>query len=297
MAGWVALLGLIIVGARFLWHEDDVKPPVTQPTPVNHQQSEQENFILIQKATPVCAETMSHYLAATTQEAKCQFTLSPTDTAAKMSRFYGDNPMERLDPAHLTLTRQHVLNLPGGKGIETLWTTKDGRLIDALFRQEEDTWKLDWEHFARYSEQPWALFLAGSGDAEGEFRLLARERLAKERKDAEDISVVLYAPRFGEPHDTGYQSPEFNILRKSPEGKLLETAFRNAREKKTVYQSALGNLNPDEMIRVRVRVKRDESGGLRKFAITRVAACHWYGVEDPGVTPGADEPGTPGSAN
>lgn len=39
------------------------------------------------------------------------------------------------------------------------------------------------------------------------------------------------------------------------------------------------------MIRVRVRVKRTEVNLERKFEITKVLACHWMSIDDPGVTP------------
>ena len=45
------------------------------------------------------------------------------------------------------------------------------------------------------------------------------------------------------------------------------------------------NLNPEGMIRVRVKVRRIEVDMERKFEITAVLACHWYAVDDPGVEP------------
>jgi hypothetical protein len=129
------------------------------------------------------------------------------------------------------------------------------------------------------------LFLAGGDVTEGEFRLLARERLAEERKNAETISLVLYAPRFGNPGEAGFQSPEFLVSRKSDDGRLLDAAFKLAREGGRVFNSQLGKIDPDEMIRVNVRVKRVEGDLGRSFQITRVIACHWYSVEDPGVEP------------
>jgi hypothetical protein len=47
------------------------------------------------------------------------------------------------------------------------------------------------------------------------------------------------------------------------------------------------------MIRVRVKIQRDEADMDRKFKITEVLACHWYAVDDPGVAlpiPGAEQP-------
>lgn len=288
IVGWSMVLALIIFGARFLWHQDPTA--ANQPSEPINPGFNQEEYELLQEAVKRCTETLQNYLAAATLEEKNQFVLAPSVTTTRMVRFYSSNPIERVDPAELKLSEQHLLHLPGGKAVETLWSIKDSRRIEAVFREEGDSWKLDWNQFARYSDQPWALFLAGSGDSESEFRLLARERLAKERLTEQDISVVLYAPRFGDPGETGYQSPEFNILRKSADGRLLDTAFRLKREGKSPYQSTIAEHDPDEMIRVRVRVLRSDSNGERKFTIKRIIACHWYENDDPGVETAEETP-------
>jgi hypothetical protein len=289
IGGWSLVLALIILGARFLWHQD--APVGNQASvPVESGGGNPEEYELLQAATTRCSETLQNYLGAATLEEKTQFVLTPSKTTTMMVRFYGSNPIERVDPAELKLSEQHLLHLPGGKAVETLWSIKDSRRIEAVFREEGDSWKLDWVHFARYSDQPWALFLAGSGESESEFRLLARERLAKERQNENDISVVLYSPRFGDPGETGYQSPEFNILRNSADGRLLDAAFHLKREGKSAYQSTIAKHDPDEMIRVRVRVTRSETDGVRKFTINRVIACHWYEHDEPGVEVTDDTP-------
>ena len=288
--GWVLVLAAIIFGANLLWREEEPAPIINQAPDPQQSLPSPEDQDALQKALPMCTETLQRYFAAATLEEKSQFVLSPAKTTTKMAHFYSANPIERVAPAELILSEHHILNLADGWAIETLWNIKDSRRIEAVFRKEGDAWKLDWNEFARYSEQPWALFLAGSGEPEGEFRLLARERLAKERKNEEDISVILYAPRFGDLGDTGFQSPEFNVVRTTPEGKLLSEAFRLKRQGQAIYQSALSRLDPDEMIRVRVRVQRSETDGVRKFIITRVIACHWYESDDSGIEVTAEKP-------
>lgn len=288
MAGWSLVLVLIILGARRMWH---VRQPDATPVPASTRKEDalpplsEEDIILLRDAGGRCAETFSGFLAAGTLEERNQFVLSPVTTTSRMARFYSLNPMAAINPQSLTPTGTSILNLPGAKAIGTHWSLKDGRKLDAVFREENGEWRLDWDHYARYSDYPWSLFLAGSGPAEGEFRLLARERLAEERKKSPTISLVLYAPRFGHPQETGFQSPEFLIPRESPEGKLLAAAFRLARSGRQVYGSRLPDLNPDDMIRVRVKIKRTEVDMERRFDLTGVTACHWYSVDDPGVEP------------
>lgn len=282
--GWTLVLALIIFGARLFWHD---APPMETPASAHqtdHAADQAEDQAFLNENSAKFIETFSHFLSATIPEERNQFVFAPVTTASRMARFYDMNALVIIDPQTLKLERSSVLKLPVGKAIETLWTTQDGRTLDAVFREENGEWRLDWDHFARYSDHPWSLFLAGSGAPEGEFRLLARERKVEERRDKYNtISLVLYAPRFGQPLETGYQSPEFLVTRNSPEGKLLEAAFKMAEEGKTVFGSKLPNLHPEGLIRVRVKVRRSGENVGRDFEISGVTACHWYSVDETGV--------------
>jgi hypothetical protein len=284
VAGWSLVLALIVIGARRMFDNgvDSSGPAIVQEETTSSLS--QEELALLNDAGEKCNNAFSGYLSAITPEERNQFVLKPIATASRMNRFYSLNPLTTIDPATVTLTERQILRLPGENAITTLWKIEDGRSIEAVFRQENGEWRLDWDHFARYSDYPWPLFLAGSGPSEGEFRLLARERLAEMRKDQETISLVLYTPRFGQPKEIGIQSPEFLVPRTSTNGLRLAAAFKLARDGRQVYDSKLPETNPDGMIRVRVKVKRTEADMQRRFEITAVKACHWYDIEDPGVT-------------
>ena len=287
MLGWLAVLALIILGARKMWHAPAAPTRAVEATsPDAPPVLTSEDLALLQQAAPVCGRVFENFLAAGTPEARNQFVLAPAATAARMARFYSLNPMPTIDPAKLQVTASGLLHLPDGeKAFAAHWTAEDGRIFDVAFRRENDEWRLDWEHFVRYSDYPWSLFLAGSGPEEGEFRLLARERLAEERKTADTISLVLYTPRFGNPGEAGLQSPEFLVTRDSADGRLLDAAFAQARRGGRIFGSSLPPLDPDQMIRLRVKVRRSEGELERKYEITRVLACHWYELDAPGVQP------------
>jgi hypothetical protein len=168
------------------------------------------------------------------------------------------------------------------KAVEGVWMNQDGRCFDALFRKGQDAWLIDWEHFVRYNDTPFPIFLSDDGYAEGEFRLLARERLAEERKDLATISIVFYAPVFGRPAETGPPSPEFLIQRDSREGKLLEAAFAAVKNKNRPFNAKPLNLDPEGMIRVRVKIRRSGEMDARAFEIVELKACHWYSSDLPG---------------
>lgn len=284
MLVWSLLLALIIFGAKVLWPDtEETSVEKTEATAVESLQRDND-YRQLNKAMPECAKVMSGFLAASGAEERNQFVLNPVTNASRMVRFYSQNPIISIDPKSLTDGSQSLLDFPDGTlGIEARWSVKDGRTVDACFRKDNDAWLLDWEHFARYSDYPWPLFLAGSGPAEGEFRLLARERLATERKDSPTISLALYAPRFGKPAETGFQSPEVLVRRSTRSGKLLEAAFAMRADDERVFNSSLPTLDPDGLIRVYVKVRREDGEVQRQFEITEVIACHWMSVDDPGV--------------
>jgi hypothetical protein len=284
LVGWSLFLFAIVGGARLIWSDDPSASKASALKAVTDEVTEEEGAF-INQVSAECNQSFTGFLVAGTPEERNQFVLSPITTASRMARFYGMNPMVNIDPGTLTFVKSAVLDLPGGRALETLWKTSEGRELDAVFVKERDEWRLDWDHFVRYSDFPWALFLAGSGDPSGEFRLLARERLAEERKTSETISVVLYAPRFGSVSETGFQSPEFLIKRDSENGRLLEAAFKLEREGKRVFGVKIPEVNPEGLIRIRAKIRRGEQGLERRFELEKIIACHWYHVDEPGVTP------------
>lgn len=285
IAGWTLLLALIILGARKLYPSNDTPSSVSPSVSQTGAEPSIEDTVLYQNAAPKCLQAFANFLAAGTPEARNQFVLAPVSTAARMAHFHSLNSVPEIDPATVKLINSGLLSLPGGKAFEAQWEIAGGKILETVFRKENDEWRLDWEHYARYSDHPWTLFLAGTGPDEGEFRLLARERLAEERKEEKTISLALYAPRFGLPRETGFQSPEFLVVRDSNDGRLLDAAFKLMRGGGRVFDSKLANIDPDDMIRVRVNVRRTGFEDERRYEITAVKACHWFSLDDPGVTP------------
>jgi hypothetical protein len=229
---------------------------------------------------------MNQYINAQTPEERNQFVLRPVRTASLMAAFYRNNPMLKLEEhAKFNLEDYGLIRYDGRDVIQTMWSTVEGRNFDAMFVSEDGEWRLDWEHFARYSTHPWPLFLAGTGPSQGEFRLYARERSLLEESKENGLSLFLYAPRSGYPDKAGYQSPEFLIPHDSPQGKMLATGFAAMRMNQRPFGSTLPIAYPDDMIRVRVTVVRREVDLEPQFEIVHVAACHWHSTDEPGLDP------------
>ncbi len=283
LAAWLAVLAVSTYGIVWICSDGTNNPP-----PENHPVStkdldSEENTAFLNQAAPLCRQTFSNFLSAETSGISSQLVLRPGTTSALMARFYSMNRLEVVDPKMLTLNNVTVVKLAAGKAIESYWKSSDGRQFDVLFQEEDGEWRLDWEHYVKFSDCPWPLFLAGNGEARGQFRLLARERLSDEHKNSPSISILLREPRFGYPSELGYQSPEFLISRSSKNGSLLTAAFALANSGKRAFNAQLPNIYPEGFIPIRVKIHRFEENTERRFELEEIIACHWYSVDNMGV--------------
>ncbi|MBK1882359.1 hypothetical protein JIN85_08035 [Luteolibacter pohnpeiensis] len=281
---WVVLLVAIVVAVKFKSHPQQTKDvPDTRVT--RNLVSEDAGFI--QDAYPQFASTLGGFLNAKTPEAKNQFVHDPVDIVGAIDRFYRSNPMADIDLRSLHYAGGQVLRCNGRKAISTRWKT-DTETIDAVFYREKGEWRLDWKQFVRYSQVPWPVFLAENGEDTSEFRLLARLRtttsgddLQQEASNVPKLRLILYNPKFGHPGEMGEPSPEFEVDAESTMGRRLKAAFESKKDEATFGN--LANLDPEGMIRVRVRVSRTQEAGVRKFELVDLISTHWLSDNFPNI--------------
>lgn len=282
MLGWLLFAGLVIFVANSI-SNDKASPKNPANQKANKKQAVSKgDMALLDDSIPLCRKNLAALLTSSLPEERSQFVCSPITTVVRMTRHQDLNPFIQVDPPQMGDSKWSILTIGGEKVIECVWSCDDGRIFEALFRREEDSWKIDWDFLVRYSDIPFGIFLSGNGDAEGEFRLFARERLAEERKDLPTISLCLYSPITGRPSETGPQSHEFLVDRKSQAGRLLKAAFEARKHNKRPFDAELANQDPDLMIRIRVKIRRSGENENRSFEITELKACHWYSFDDPG---------------
>lgn len=251
---------------------DDQSLLAKQPIPPALSQEEQ----FLDKALPQCAAVLEGFLSAETVDVQLPLVLADEGIALRMKRHQAENARLIVDPLTIVQTASTLLYLPEGKTVLTHWETPDGASFDAAFRQHDGKWRLDWDHFVRYSDLSWALFLAGFGENdEAEFRLHARRRVASGSDPRNSIGVVLSAPLRRHLKEGGYGRPVEGIPLSQADGKLLRMAFDREKAGIPIFGGKFPNINPQDRIRVRVRVRRivDEEG--LSFRITQVLACHW----------------------
>jgi len=233
---------------------------------------------------PLCRETLAAFLATDNNAQRLPLVLPHPEIAEHMERYYAANELIRADPQTMILAASTLVELPEGKCVLTQWETPEGALFDAAFRQLGDRWALDWHHFVRYSELSWAMFLAGSGDEDiAEFRLLARRRLASEEDPRNGIGVVLSAPMRRHMEQEGFSQAMAGLSLNDRDGKLLQAAFQNEVAGFPLFGAKFRDINPEGMIRVRVRVQRMGEDGGNHYRIAEVVACHWYDSAATGI--------------
>lgn len=229
-----------------------------------------------------CKRKVVEFLEAGAPESRVEFVINPVETLKRMSGWQQDITFSSSgeDPSYSIID---VIETPQGKAIETVWEVTGNRRVEAVFFEDDKgEWKIDWANMVRYSELDWALFLLGTDDEEGEFRLLARRRSEVSSGEGTIASVVLIGPRAGLPGELGASSPEVVVDPNSRIGRVLSEAFAKRDAGEGIYGSQASQLDPKGMIRLRVTVMR-EGGTERSFVIREILACHWYDFDDLGL--------------
>lgn len=268
---WVFVLGVAAILMKRMW-PDDTAPSVVEDmtTPDDNAMQDQQ---LLRDQLPVVGGRLREYLAASDVGGQSVHVLRPDLALPRMVRFQQFNPI-LATRSEITAEAYQVLHTPAGRAIETLWKLDGGDLVEAVFFEDKGEWKLDWDALARAGTEPWPLFVTGTGEAEGEFRVLARERTGASGRSPDYIGLVLYTPRVGHPGEALSPSPEIRVPRNSEMGRVIEETFAARQEGIGAFGSKLVEYDPDEMIRLRVKVTR-EGEDERVFEIVELLGNHW----------------------
>lgn len=286
---WLLFISLIYLAGKVFWQGEAgqggsrEQEPVADAPEVGPGGAEDQELLGL--ALPDCRRVLEAFFSTDRLAARLTLVRSHPTIAERMTQYYRDNPPLVVDPEGLELKKSTIFHLADGEAvILTLWESRDGALFDVAFRLDGGNWVIDWEHFVRYSEVAWPLFLAGSGeDNVAVFRLLARERLLGEDDPEGGIGVVLSAPIRRYLHEPGYQAPMMGIAPEDPAAQRLRAAFNMAKRHNPVFGAGYLDINPQDMIRVRVKVERISDDGGYKYRILEMLGCHWYSTDDTGV--------------
>lgn len=275
VVGWAVVLAGIALAVTFFRGDSPVQDDVASVPG--------EDSRMLQEAIPSCYQAMMTFMTHVTPEARAGVVRNPSRTVGLMVRGSEKLPVLAED-AELRLLLDGLLTTPDGKAVATVWDFDGTQKVEAVFfRGDEGEWRLDWEQLARYSEESWPLFLAGGGEDEAEFRLLARRRDVSDPEAARlNLGIVLLEPENSRPERVGAASPQILVPKDSPEGGIIERAFQRREAGGAAYGATSSKFDPNGMIRLRVRVRRID-GEDKHFELVKVIATHWLAIDDLGI--------------
>lgn len=287
MIAWC--IGLILVVGLIKWkfspaptNVTTATPEKTDAAPTTAGSSQSEDMDLFSKAYPVLQQTTTHLFETNAPETLAQYC---RQRPRIVSIIFNDGAKASLfKPESIRLAERNVIRPGGLPLIETIWQDDRGRMMEIVFAQEEDRWVVDWESYAKSSTLPWSVFQGADGEEEGIFRLLVRERLADQTYSDLQMSVVFYEPSLLRGGPLGLATSDFLVDRKSRDGRLITAALEARKNDKPLMGSIFPKADPPNTARVCVKIRRSIKNGQKIFTLVEVLACHWLGIDDPGVT-------------
>ena len=275
LAIFVILWG-VVLGVTAVWLRK-ISPDASDASSVVDSQTmggqAMEDSRLLRDQLEGCEKRLEQFLSAKNIGGQSPHVLRADKILAEMARSLQYNPIFAAEGTMTPLSYQ-VIHTPAGRAIEMEAKLDEGKQIEAVFFEEGGEWKIDWHAITRAGSGSWPLFVSGKGKEEGEFRVLARERIGASGRDPEFIGLVLYASRPGHPGEAVSPSPEIRVPRGSEMGRAIEEAFASRAKNLGPFGSAVVKYDPDDMIRLHVRVTR-EGEEERVFRISELIATHW----------------------
>jgi hypothetical protein len=284
LIGWGVSLTLIAGLIKWRWGMETpvVSAPVTD-TPADQQELtlQSENLDLLTSSLASILKLTDAFLQTSASESLAQY-CRPSPRLA-MTIFNDGAKATLFKPDSVQLISRNVIRPNDQPLIETIWADNRGRKMEIVYAREEDRWMIDWESYAKSSTLPWSIFHGAEGEETGTFRLLVRERLADQNYNDLQMSIVFYEPAFLHGGPLGLSTPEFLVDRKSRNGRLISAALEARKSNKPLMDSIFPASDPPNTARVCVTVRRTMKNGEKVFELEKVLACHWLGIDHPGV--------------
>lgn len=278
VVGWV--VAVLVLGGMIRWFQlvgDDKEEATFEVI------SESER--MRREAYGPCLAALKAFFSQVAPEGRAAYVADSGVTLGKMVRMSEEQQVISTDEEPEVL-RFELIETPRGKTVDSVWRIGQRRYDVAFYLDVDGAWRLDWEAMVRFSELSWPLFVAGVGEDEGEFRVLARRRSVGRKRDT--LSLVLMGPRPGFPERIGVQSPEVRVDPKSRVGRIVEAALAAKERGAGAYGSKAAEDDPAGAARMRVKVKRTGEAE-RTFHLQDVVACHWLAIDDLGIRPKTEE--------
>lgn len=224
---------------------------------------------------------LTAFLTLQKADLKAQYVRKTSKVPGVMGRFYQSEA-----PRHLAAQLEeeplvwNVVYELEPSFVEVVWRDKQGESFEAVFVKEEGGWKLDWEHFARYSAIPWTYFRQQFGtQREGVFRLYMEEVSRGGGGEEGNVWVRLMPPVADVDARAREATDPVAIPRNSELGIKVLKALDHDRVRPESGFPKLYARDPEKLTRVQLRLawERDESLGTESMRIVDLLANHWRG--------------------
>lgn len=158
--------------------------------------------------------------------------------------------------------------------VELMFKDGSSKQFEAVFWQTSDGWKLDWEHYVRFSASDWGQFLARpTQNNDQEFRLYVRRRHVGSGGSQGKLQLVFYMPSVVGGSRL-LESPQVNLASDSPIFAELNDGFDEL--EKVGDDRLIGHNDSAGFLRVKATLGFEpDSEGKPKLELKSIQAQHW----------------------
>ncbi len=231
---------------------------------------------IAKEATAECTQTLSEFLKVSDPSQIGAYITNSSSNVSLRNAYYQTHQLTRTAEA-VKLTYINVLKVNDEYQLETFWKWPTGEDRDVVFKKYSNKWLIDWEHMVRYSDQVLAAFASGiDGPDEGIFRVYMRRAAVTKESNAKWTTVTLFEPKENLNGEYSSAPVKISIERASKLGDTLERIHANHVAKKAAFGSVAAQIDPEDLIRVTLRLKRTKANS-NKYAISieEVLSNHW----------------------
>ena len=222
-----------------------------------------------------------------------EFVLDSVKVERKMNRHLKDNTMRRAvtglkpNPVFWNVAYEES---PGF--VEVVWDGKEAGFFEGVFVKVDDTWRIDWEQFSRYSSESWTLFRQQIGNSRGGLYRVYVEKVSEgEGSDFKPWIKVRLQPPYEDRRRRELEASEAILLEGGDD--ITAEIFRLFQDRSGQSDgfSKIWKRDDDDLRRAFLRLEweLDSASGEERIVIKEVLAEHWRNLDVRASDPNADQ--------
>ncbi|MDQ8189515.1 hypothetical protein [Roseibacillus persicicus] len=232
---------------------------------------------------PLITRTFRNFLEARSTSQMAEFALKANQLDRKMTRYFKENS-RKFSASDLkgnpTFWNVAFEESPGF--VEVVWDGGKSGPVEAVFVKVDDSWVVDWEHFARYSTESWTVFRQRiGGTRKGVFRVYVEKVSEGEGSDFSQWLKVRIQPPYRNRERRRREASEA-ILLEGTDGIVSDFVHLFAdREGQSEGYSELWSRDPEELRRATVELEwvQDPVTGEERMVIQKLLSEHWRSLD------------------